>query len=379
MSFYEVVTSFRHSKEFELLTHDVTQSQWDSVMKQSCVSFDDFWVLLSDTGLRHLETLAQKSSQYTRQHFGNVISLFTPLYISNHCLNRCVYCSFAHQQNVPRHKLNSAEMVEEIEKIKNAGIRQILVLTGEDHRECGFSYIQESCELISGHFSSVGIEMYPLSQEHYSALFSRGLVDAVTVYQETYNEQVYKSVHGTGPKSDFVYRLETPDRACRGGVRHLTIGALLGLDDFRSEALLLALHLRYLQKTYPNVELSVAFPRIRPTVGGYVPRHPITDHQFVQVIAAFRVLFPMIGITLSTRESPKIRDGLVHIAVTKMSAGVSTAVRGHTHAESIGQFEIADTRSVDQVMHALVQAGFQPVLHTWNKAMTSGQTQPSAV
>lgn len=341
----------------------------ETALQKDTLDIEDFLVLLSDTADRYLEEMALKAASITRNHFGNVITLFTPFYISNYCQNSCVYCSFADNYTISRRQLSTEEICSEAEAISKTGMRHVLVLTGEAPDRTTFDYIRESLSVLASSFSAVGIEVYPLQENQYRILITESLIDSLTIYQETYNRKLYRELHTKGPKSDYCFRLETPDRACSQNIRALTIGALFGLDDYRKEALALAVHMMYLQKMYPHVELSVSFPRIRPLVADFKPRYPVSDRQLVQIITAFRIMFPRIGITLSTRESAAFRNGVMPLGITRVSAGVSTAVGGHTANQSTAQFEIADQRNLDDMMHYLTVAGFQPVLHDWNQCM----------
>lgn len=359
-----------HNFSFDEINTKVDSRQVESALQKRKLSVDDMLILLSDTALEYLEQMAAKAASLTRQHFGSAITLFTPLYIANHCENGCVYCSFAGHQSIIRKQLSYNEIRDEALAISNSGIRHILVLTGEAPTITTFEYICESLKIISKYFSVVGIEMYPLKEAEYKKLVALGRMDSLTIYQETYNQELYKKLHGKGPKADYFYRLEAADRACRNNIRAVTIGALLGLDDFRREALYTALHAQYLQQTYPEIELSVSFPRICPQEGDYTPQHPVSDRRLVQLVTAFRILFPNVGITMSTRESPRFRDGIMPLGITKVSAGVSTAVGGYTNNPSTTQFEIADHRTVFEMKSDLLKLGFQPVMHDWNQRLS---------
>ncbi len=354
----------------EKLLKAVDTASVESVLHKDKITPEDLVILLSEPAGDYLEPMAQKAAALTRRHFGSVICLFTPLYISNYCINHCPYCSFANTHVINRRQLTTGEIEREALAISADGMRHILVLTGEAPQIATYDYIEQSLAVISKHFSAVGIEIYPLSEAQYGSLIQAGSVDSLTIYQETYNEELYCSLHKKGPKKDFVYRLETPDRACRQSIRSVTIGALLGLDDFRREAYFTALHILYLQKHYPEVELAVSFPRIRPLVKDFVPDYSVSDKQLARIIAAFRIMFPTVGITLSTRESAQFRDGVMPLGITKVSAGVSTAVGGHSEKPSTTQFEIADHRSVEEMRVDLLKNGFQPVMHDWNMKMS---------
>jgi len=355
---------------FEQRLASIDAARVEAVLQKDKFTPEDLPVLLSEPAGAFLEPMAQKAAALTRKHFGSVICLFTPLYISNYCRNSCPYCSFSNTFSINRRQLTVEELEREARAISDNGMRHILVLTGEAPQVATYAYIEQSLSVIARYFSATGIEMYPLTEEQYGNLIAAGYVDSLTLYQETYNEELYYSIHARGPKKDFAYRLEAIDRACRKNIRSVTIGALLGLDDFRREAYFTALHAQYLQKQYPEVEIALSFPRIRPLVSAFVPRYPVSDKQLVQIITAFRLVFPTAGITLSTRESAQFRDGVMPLGITRVSAGVSTAVGGHTERPSTTQFEIADHRSVEEMKVDLLKNGFQPVMHDWNMKMS---------
>jgi 2-iminoacetate synthase len=310
--------------------------------------------------------MAQKAHALTKKNFGNVMFVFTPLYISDHCDNGCPYCSFARQHRIARNHLSFEKIRQEAEAIAATGMRHILVLTGESRPVASPEYIREAVSIISDSFSSVSIEVYPMSQEEYSALVAFG-TDGLTLYQEAYNEAKYHELHRGGPKDNYQFRLDAPDRAAMAGVRSVTVGALMGLFEPRSEAFFAGLHARYIQKNHPSVETSVAFPRLRPMVRDFEPYCKVSDTLYVQMLLAARLFLPRCGITVSTRESKRFRDAIAPLGVTKMSAGVSTAVGGHApNSISTAQFDIADTRSLDEMKADLAKLGFQPVLQDWN-------------
>lgn len=369
MVFTDILNAHRgfHFQEF---FSSVTAAQVASVLEKEKLTLDDLMILLSDPAAEYLEPMARKAAVMTRRYFGSVIVLFTPLYISNYCENSCPYCSFASMFSIDRRNLTAEEVDREARAISSNGMRHILVLTGEAPQIASYDYIMQSLSVISPYFSAIGIEMYPFSEKQYGDLITAGYMDSLTIYQETYNRELYAALHARGPKSNFTYRLEAPDRACRQQVRSVTIGALLGLDDFRREAYYTALHAQYLRKQYPEVELAFSFPRIRPLVKDFTPASPVSERQLVQIITAFRLMFPTVGITLSTRESARFRDGVMPLGITKVSAGVSTAVGGHSEKPSTTQFAIADHRSVEEMKVDLLKNDFQPVMHDWNVRMS---------
>jgi 2-iminoacetate synthase len=364
LSFYQIIEAYK-TFDFDGFFRGVTRQKIESILAKDKLSDLDFLALLSNAAQFFLEPMAQKAYGITRMHFGKAIVLFTPLYISNLCENVCAYCSFARQHTIARKHLTFDEIREESRRIAESGIRHILVLTGESRGAAHMGYLTESVRIIRQEFSSVGIEIYPLTEEEYRGLIDQG-VDGLTIYQEIYDESAYRRLHCGGPKEDYHFRLEAPDRAGRQGVRGITVGALMGLGDARREAFFTGLHARYLRKTFPGVEISVSFPRIRPLAGDFVPPFPVSDTQFVQTLMAARIFLRNAGITLSTRESSHFRDSVLPLGVTKMSAGVSTAVGAHSSGPSTAQFEIADKRTVGDVKTDLLTMGFQPVMQDWN-------------
>ncbi|MDR0303666.1 MAG: 2-iminoacetate synthase ThiH [Chitinispirillales bacterium] len=312
-----------------------------------------------------LEYLAKESQRLTKQYFGSAIKLFTPLYISNYCTNGCVYCSFRRENKIVRKQLNERQIHEQCERIAKTGLRQILVLTGEASKFTTFEYVKNSLKIISQYFSSLNVEIYPLEIERYKILSEEIGVDGVTMYQETYNRKLYEKYHLFGKKKDYLWRLNGLARASEAGMRNVQLGALLGLDDPKTELLALALHIDWLQKNFPETDVSVSFPRIRPIENGAkYDFFEVSDKFYARIIASFRIVYPNLSITLSTRETKKMRNGLLNFGITKISAGVSTAV-GESK-DSGSQFEIADERSVDEICRYLTENEFQAVFHDWN-------------
>lgn len=345
MSFYEIIKRYS-GFDFSGYLASVTPERIESILDKDKLSSLDYLALLSDTAAAYLEPMAQKAHALTAKHFGNVMFLFTPLYISNYCDNCCPYCSFARQHRITRRHLSFGEIQKEAEAIAQTGMRHILVLTGESRSKAPPEYIREAVSIIHNHFSSIGIEVYPMAQEEYLELVDRG-ADGLTIYQEVYDEARYHGLHRGGPKDDYQFRLDAADRASRAGVRSVTVGALMGLFEPRSEAFFTGLHAHHIQKTFPSIEAAVSFPRLRPMVREFKPYCVVDDRLYVQILLAARLFLPRCGITVSTRESRQFRNAIAPLGVTKMSAGVSTAVGGHADASpSTAQFDIADTRSI---------------------------------
>jgi 2-iminoacetate synthase len=325
----------------------------------------DYLALLSPAALPHLETMAQRASALTTRHFGRTMQLFTPLYLANHCVNGCRYCGFNAANALPRDKLSLAEVEAEAKAIAATGLKHLLILTGESRTHSPVSYMAECVGVLRRFFTSISVEVYPLTVAEYRELIQAG-VDGITLFQETYDPVVYADMHPKGPKRDYRNRLEAPDRAGQAGMRTLGIGALLGLADWRVEAFFTGLHADSLQRSYPEAEVSISTPRMRPHAGGFPPNVIVSDTDLVQYILAFRLFMPRAGITVSTRERPELRDHLALLGVTRLSAGVSTAVGGRARGDHTPpQFEIADGRDVESMAAMLAAKGFQPVYKDW--------------
>ena len=318
--------------------------------------------LLSPAAFPFLEEMAHKAQYETRKHFGNSICMFTPLYIANYCENECVYCGFNCKNKIHRAKLTYEEIDHELATIARTGLKEILILTGESRRMSDVEYIGEALKLARKYFSTIGIEIYPLNSDEYRYLHECG-ADFVSVYQETYNPVKYEQMHPSGPKRVYPYRLNAQERALMGGMRGVSFGALLGLDDFRKDAFASGMHAHYIQQKYPHAEISFSTPRLRPYVNN-ADNNPNDVHepQLLQVMLAYRLFMPFAGITISTRERAGFRDNVIGMAATKISAGVSVGVGGHEEeAKGDEQFEISDPRSVTEVHQAILNHGLQPV------------------
>lgn len=320
---------------------------------------------LSAAAANDLEAMACRAREVTLRNFGRVIQLYAPLYLSNYCENECAYCGFKKSNPVQRKKLTIPQVTQEAQAIAASGLRHILVLTGGSREHTPVSYLAECIAVLRSYFTSVCIEVYPLEEAEYARLIAEGL-DGLTVYQETYDRVVYARLHGEGDKKDFDYRLHAPERAARAGIRTLNIGALLGLRAVRDEAYDLGCHAAELQRRYPDVELGVSLPRIQPQVGDFQPAYQVSDRELVQVMLALRVFLPRVGITISTRESSRLRRNLIGLGVTRMSAGSRTEVGGYTLTEKTeSQFDVADTSAVADVRRMISEQGYHPVMKDW--------------
>lgn len=362
MSFYEQLTGYQALPDrFDLMN----PVQIRNSLQKSRLNYEDFWALLSPDAAGILEEMAWTAHKLTERHFGRNILLYAPLYLSNYCVNHCLYCGFRLENNIRRTKLTLEEVRCEARTIADTGIKHILILTGESRTHSPVSYIKDCVLQLTPFFSSVSIEIYPLQTGEYRELIEAG-VDGLTIYQECYDQNTYRKLHPRGPKSDFRFRLEAPERAGEAGIRTINIGALLGLTDWRKEAFITGVHAEYLQNQFPEIEINVSFPRMRPYFGGIEPPSPVSDRDLVQIILAFRLFLPRAGITISTREEGHLRDHLLKLGVTKMSAGSSTTVGGYSGNQDTGQFEIADHRTVDQVYQAITAQGYKPIFKDWH-------------
>lgn len=336
-------------------------------------TIEDFKALLSPAAAPFLEEMAAKAKLETSKHFGNTVYIFTPLYIANYCENYCIYCGFNCYNDINRKKLNMDEIHHEMKVIADSGIEEILMLTGESRAKSDVKYIGEACKLASQYFKNVGLEIYPVNSDEYRYLHECG-ADYITVFQETYDNVKYETLHLMGHKRVFPYRFEAQERALMGGMRGVGFSALLGLSDFRKDALASALHVYYLQRKYPHAEFSLSCPRLRPIINNdKITPQDVHEKELCQILCAYRIFLPFAGITVSSREQKHFRDGIVKIAATKVSAGVSTGIGDHEDkyqgkdAEDAGdeQFEISDARSFDEMYQDIAAEGLQPVLNDY--------------
>lgn len=335
-----------------------------AALKKDVLSPEDYAALLSPVAGNFLEEMAQRAMEETRKHFGNSIYMFTPLYISNYCENRCVYCGFNCTNEIHRAKLDTKALEEEMKTISDSGLEEILILTGESPKESDVKYIGEACKIAKKYFRVIGLEVYPMNSSDYTYLYECG-ADFVTVFQETYNPNRYAQLHLGGNKRIFPYRFYTQERAIKGGMRGVGLGALLGLSDFRKDAFATGIHGHLLQRKYPRAEIAFSCPRLRPATGEKTSDYDcINERELLQVICAYRIFMPFAGITISSRERSGFRDNVIKIAATKISAGVDVGIGGHTKRADKGdeQFEIDDGRTVKEIYKAIKDAGLQPVM-----------------
>lgn len=326
---------------------------------------EDFEALLSPAAMPLLEEMAQKAQEETRKHFGNSVYMFTPLYIANYCENYCIYCGFNCHNKIRRAKLNEEQIEQEMRAIAETGLQEILLLTGESRKMSDVKYIGEACKIARKYFKVIGLEVYPMNSDEYTYLHECG-ADYVTVFQETYNSDKYETLHLAGHKRVFPYRFNAQERAIRGGMRGVGFAALLGLDDFRKDALATGYHAYLLQRKYPHAEIAFSCPRLRPILNNdKINPRDVHETQLLQVITAYRIFMPFANITISTRECARVRDNVIKMGATKISAGVSVGIGEHSEEnENVGdgQFEISDGRNVEEVYQAISRQGLQPVM-----------------
>lgn len=367
MSYYDVYLKFK-DLAFEKIFSDISSSDIEQAIKAQRLDENQFLALLSPAAENYLEDMAQAAHSLTVSHFGKTIQLYTPIYLSNYCENQCLYCGFNSKNDIPRKKLTIEEVKKEAVFIASTGLGHILVLTGDSREKSSLEYVLECVRVLKEYFSSISIEIYALSENEYAQMVEEG-ADGLTLYQETYNEIIYAKMHQAGPKRDYFFRLDAPERAAKTGMRNVNIGVLLGLDDWRKEAFFMGLHAKYLRDKFSDVEISASIPRLRPYTGEFQLSSKISNKNIAQIITALRIFLPRLGISVSTRESPMLRENLLPLGVTRISAGSSTCVGGHIAGPgdelNPPQFEISDTRNVEEIKAMLLEKGYQPVLKDW--------------
>ncbi len=364
MSFHEILKKYDNF-DFDAYFQNLSDEQILNSLRKEKLTELDFLNLVSDKAIDYVEEMANLARKITIQYFGKTISLYTPIYISNYCTNKCLYCGFSAGNKIKREKLTLEEIEEEAKAISKTGLKHILILTGEAEDIAGFEYIKNAVKVVAKYFPSVSIEVFPMDTEQYRVLKDLG-VDGLTVYQETYNKELYEKVHISGRKKDYMYRLETPERGAKAGFRQISISTLFGLGETQQEAFFSGMHAKYLMDKYLDTEFSLSLPRINQAEGGFQPYHNVDDKKFVQIMAAYRIYLHKAGINISTREKSDFRDNILPLGVTKMSAGSRTDVGGYTKGDkSTQQFEISDSRDVKETTDMIKSKGYQPVYKDW--------------
>lgn len=381
--FHEIIGSLdsaRIKKDHQNVTTGQVKALLEALGSGAVPRPEDISVLVSPAAAGLLEPMAQLAKTITTRRFGKTIQLYAPLYISNYCSNSCVYCGFNVHNKVNRRTSGPGEILSEARLIKNQHLSQLLLVSGECPAEVSVELLEATARGLKGMFPSLSIEVYPMDTPDYARLYQAG-IDGLAIYQETYDQDLYSNVHPAGPKRDYQYRLGAPERGAAAGFRQIGLGSLLGLNDWRVESHYLMLHAAYLMKHYWKSQVSVSFPRLRPAAGGYSPEFPVSDRELVQMICAFRLMLPDAGLVLSTREPAELRDNLIGLGITKMSAGSKTAPGGYLDKldnnldknldeqgqPAEGQFNVCDDRTVEEVAESIRQKGYDTVWKDWDQ------------
>ncbi|RIL07460.1 MAG: 2-iminoacetate synthase ThiH [Proteobacteria bacterium] len=339
----------------------------EAALTKGNLEVHDFAALVSPGAAPYLPEILEKSASITRRRFGNTIQMYIPLYLSNECQNICTYCGFSFGNKIPRITLSDKQILEEAQVIRSLGYEHVLLVTGEANKSVGVAYLENAIRLLKPLFAQISIEVQPLETDQYRRLIAAGLY-AVLVYQETYHREAYAEYHPKGKKSNFDYRLETPERLGRSGVHKIGLGNLIGLEDWRVEAFFVALHLEYLEKNFWQTRFSISFPRLRPAVGALAPKYNISDRELMQLICAYRIFNENVELSLSTREYPEFRDEAIKIGITSISAGSKTEPGGYAiNSNALKQFEISDERTPSEIAAMIAERGLEPVWKDWDQ------------
>lgn len=368
MSFYNVYKKYKNLN-FEEIFEKTTKDDVLFSLNKENKNHLDFLHFLSYAALDDeiLELMARAANELTLRYFGKTISLFTPLYLSNICDNGCIYCGFNHNNKIQRAILNYEQLEEEARYIRDEGIEHIIILTGENRKATPPEYIASCVKILKKYIQSISIEVYSLTLDEYKMLFKAG-VDGFTMFQETYNEELYPHYHPVGEKANYKKRLDSPELAAKAGFHTVNIGALLGLDDFRKDSFFTGMHALYLQNNYSGADVCVSLPRICEHQGEthFTSHSFVSDKELVLAMLAYRIFLPRLGITISTRERASFRDNLIGLGVTKMSASSNTTVGGRSFKKSDAQFEVTDKRSLKELATSIKERGFQPIFKDWS-------------
>jgi 2-iminoacetate synthase len=366
MTFTEKLNQYNWN-EIKNFIHSRTETDVRNALNREALCEEDFATLLSPAAEKFLEPMAVEAKRITLMRFGKTIKIYAPIYTSNECTNSCVYCGFNTHNEIPRVTLTDEEIIAEAKTISGLGITHLLLVTGESPKRVSVDDLARTAEMLRDMFSSLSVEVFPMAAEEYAKLASAG-VDGLTVYQETYNRETYARVHPAGKKRDFDWRLETADRGASAGLRTVGIGALMGLEDFRTEEFFVGLHARYLMKNYWKTHVTVSFPRIRFAAGNFTPYELIKDKNLVQSMLALRLFLHDAGLVISTREPAEMREHLLPLGVTQMSAGSKTEPGGYNNSHEGKQFQVEDSRTVEEFCSMLRRKGYDPVMKDWDTA-----------
>ena len=368
MEFYDTIRDL----DWDGVTAEIaakTEADVRRALAKETPDIEDFKALVSPAAESHLEQMAQLSRKYTQQRFGKVILLYIPLYLSNECSNHCIYCGFNHNNNIARKTLTDEEILEEIKVIKGMGYDNVLLLTGECPSIAGTGYIEHAIRLCRDHFAAINLEVFPMKTEEYRRMAEAGC-NSVYIYQETFNEKRYKVYHPKGMKSHYAWRLGTPERVAQAGIHRVGMGALIGLEEWRTEMTYLAMHLRFMTKNYWQTKYSLSFPRMRPAAGGYQPNFVMSEKQFAQALWAFRIFDHDVEISMSTRETSSMRDHFITLGVTSVSAGSHTDPGGYAHPDrELEQFHINDDRDPKTMERMIRAQGYDVIYKDWDRTL----------
>ncbi|KRT13406.1 thiamine biosynthesis protein ThiH [Pedobacter ginsenosidimutans] len=367
-SFNEVFESYNWN-DTRASIYDKTAADVERALRNTQRDLEDFKALISPAALPYLEDMAQISQRLTLDRFGRVIQMYIPLYLSNECNNICTYCGFSYDNKVRRRTLNPMEIMQEVAVIKGMGYDHVLLVTGEANQSVHTDYFKKVLDLISPHFAHISMEVQPLDVADYETLIPHGL-NTVLVYQETYHQDDYRKHHPKGKKSNFLYRLETPDRLGQAGIHKMGLGVLIGLEDWRTDSFFTALHLSYLEKQYWQSKFSISFPRLRPFSGGLEPKVVMNDKELVQLICAYRLFNSEVELSISTRETVAFRNQVIKLGITAISAGSKTNPGGYeVEPQSLEQFEISDERSAQEIADMIRKQGYEPIWKDWDMSL----------
>lgn len=367
-SFYDTIKSLDWEKIRDSI-YSKTKLDVEKAINAKNPSIEDFKALVSPAAKDYLEPMARMSREITQRRFGKTIQFYVPLYLSNECSNHCIYCGFNHNNPIERKTLTDEELIQEIKAIKAMNMDNVLLLTGEHPSNVGVDYLENAIKLCRPYFSTINLEVFPMKEDEYARLIQAG-INSVYVYQETYHEKMYKHYHPKGMKSNYQYRLETPERLARAGIHRVGFGALIGLEDWRVEMVFMAMHLKYMTKNYWRTKYAVAFPRIRPAEGGFKPNFIMSDKEYAQTIWAYRLFDNDIDISMTTRESKEFRSNFVSLGITSMSAGSKTEPGGYSKPNNeLEQFHINDNRSEKEMEEMVKKQGYEVIYKDWDRIL----------
>ncbi|WP_104382345.1 2-iminoacetate synthase ThiH [Sphingobacterium sp. HMA12] len=362
--FKELLAQYRW-KDVQTKIYGTSDRDVRHALDRDNLTLNDFLALISPAATPYLEQMAVKAQQITQRRFGKTIQLYAPLYLSNECQNICTYCGFSMDNKIRRKTLNNTELLLEAMALKSMGVNHVLLVSGEANKTVEINYFLRAIELLKPHFAQISIEVQPLELAEYQLLQTAG-VYAVLVYQETYHREVYRKYHPKGKKSNFDYRLDTPDRIGQAGIHKIGLGVLLGLEDWRVDSFFTAAHIAYLQKNYWQTRYSISFPRLRPAAGSVAPNFHLSDKHLLQLICAYRLWNENLEISISTRENESFRDHIIPIGVTTMSAASKTNPGGYVvDPQALEQFEVSDERDMETIKNQIRKKGYAPVMKDW--------------